>query len=116
MDVRIIGGGPAGSAAAIRLARQGCRVTLYEKAAFPRAKLCGGFISGEALPELMDLDVADLLERSGAWPIHRLVISAASGAQADVALPRPGLGNFTANIGCASARNRPETSQNHDPS
>jgi flavin-dependent dehydrogenase len=35
-DVLIIGGGPAGSTAAIELARKGYRVTLLEKARHPR--------------------------------------------------------------------------------
>lgn len=40
-DVVIAGGGPAGAALAIALGRQGVRVTLYEKARFPRLKACG---------------------------------------------------------------------------
>jgi geranylgeranyl reductase family protein len=44
-DVIVAGGGPAGSAAAITLARGGCKVALLDKAAFPRHKLCGGLIS-----------------------------------------------------------------------
>lgn len=49
-DVAIIGGGPAGSAAAILLARAGRRVVLCEKEAFPRFKI------GESLlPHSLDL-------------------------------------------------------------
>ena len=44
-DVLIAGGGPAGTSAAIRLARNGIRVLLAEQKQFPRAKLCGEFIS-----------------------------------------------------------------------
>jgi flavin-dependent dehydrogenase len=40
-DVAIAGGGPAGAALAIELARRGVRVNLYEKATFPRLKACG---------------------------------------------------------------------------
>jgi flavin-dependent dehydrogenase len=40
-DVAIAGGGPAGAALAIELGRRGVRVTLYEKARFPRLKACG---------------------------------------------------------------------------
>ena len=40
-DVTIVGGGPAGSALAVLLGRQGVRVALYEKARHPRFKPCG---------------------------------------------------------------------------
>lgn len=41
----VIGGGPAGSAAAYTLARRGISVCLIDKAIFPREKLCGGLLS-----------------------------------------------------------------------
>src|SRR2546423_14900087 len=44
-DAIIIGGGPAGATAGILLARAGWRVVIVEKAAFPRRKVCGEFIS-----------------------------------------------------------------------
>ncbi len=40
-DVTIVGAGPAGSSLAIALARQGARVTLYERSTKPRLKACG---------------------------------------------------------------------------
>jgi flavin-dependent dehydrogenase len=49
-DVIIVGGGPAGSAAAIQLAARGFaeRVLLLDRAVFPRHKLCGGGVVREA--------------------------------------------------------------------
>lgn len=47
-DVIIIGGGLAGSAAAIELAREGKKVLLLEKEAQAHHKVCGEFISCEA--------------------------------------------------------------------
>jgi geranylgeranyl reductase family protein len=44
-DAVIIGAGPAGSAAAIALARLGYEVALVDKKTFPREKLCGDFIN-----------------------------------------------------------------------
>jgi len=44
-DALIIGGGPAGAAAATTLARGGLHVALLDKAHFPRHKLCGGLLS-----------------------------------------------------------------------
>jgi len=48
-DVLIVGAGPAGSAAAIHLARGGARVLLADRARFPRDKPCGGGLTGRAL-------------------------------------------------------------------
>src|SRR5947208_14263488 len=48
-DLIIIGGGPAGSAAAITAARGGARVLLLERGRFPRHKECGEFVSADPL-------------------------------------------------------------------
>ncbi|MBR9843782.1 MAG: geranylgeranyl reductase family protein [Rhodobacteraceae bacterium] len=47
-DILVIGAGPAGSAAACWAAKQGVRVALIDKAAFPRNKLCGGLFTGRS--------------------------------------------------------------------
>jgi flavin-dependent dehydrogenase len=69
-DVAIIGGGLAGAAAAILLARAGKQVILAERAAGPHHKVCGEFLSWEAQPMLaaLGIDVAAL----GAPVIDRL--------------------------------------------
>ena len=66
----IAGGALAGASAACRLARAGRRVTLLEREKGPSHKVCGEFISGEALAELFSLgiDVTAL----GAAPIHAM--------------------------------------------
>jgi geranylgeranyl reductase family protein len=51
-DAIVVGAGPAGSTAAYRLAREGARVLLLDKARFPRDKPCGGAISTRAVNEL----------------------------------------------------------------
>jgi flavin-dependent dehydrogenase len=48
-DLIVIGGGPAGCSAAITAAVAGARVLLLERAKFPRHKVCGEFVSAEAL-------------------------------------------------------------------
>ena len=58
-DVIIAGSGPAGASAAIHLATGGARVLLLEQKKFPRAKLCGEFISPECTPHFERLGVAD---------------------------------------------------------
>ena len=52
-DALVIGGGPAGCAAAILLARAGWRVILAEQSAYPRQKVCGECITAGSL-ELFD--------------------------------------------------------------
>ena len=48
-DLAVIGGGPAGTSAAITAAQLGLDVLLLEAGRFPRHKVCGEFISAEAL-------------------------------------------------------------------
>ena len=57
MEVAIIGAGPAGSTLAALLADRGIEVTLFDRDAFPRDKLCGEFLSYDALPVLDALGV-----------------------------------------------------------
>jgi flavin-dependent dehydrogenase len=58
-DVAVVGGGPAGTSAAITAVREGFAVALLESGSFPRHKVCGEFISGEALPILKSLIAND---------------------------------------------------------
>jgi len=54
-DLAIVGGGPAGSSAAITAARMGVKVALLEARDFPRHKVCGEFVSAESLDLLAGL-------------------------------------------------------------
>jgi geranylgeranyl reductase family protein len=57
IDVAIVGGGPAGSMAAIELARRGVRAAVIDRKRFPRDKPCGGGIRYRVFrrfPELAD--------------------------------------------------------------
>ena len=51
-DVAVVGGGPAGAAAAITMARAGRSVVLVDKAVFPRDKCCGDGLTTGALRRL----------------------------------------------------------------
>lgn len=53
-DLGIVGGGPAGTAAAIEARRRGLRVVLWDRDRFPRDKVCGEFLSPESVPFLKD--------------------------------------------------------------
>jgi menaquinone-9 beta-reductase len=59
-DVVVVGGGPAGAAAAARLAARGFATVLVDRASFPRDKVCGDFVGPMALAELADLGVAQI--------------------------------------------------------
>jgi len=85
-EVLIVGGGVAGCAASIALARSGRSVTLVEREATPRHKVCGEFLSGEALEDLhaLGVDVASL----GAVPLRQVRLAAARRA-AEARLPFP---------------------------
>jgi len=56
-DVLIVGGGPGGSSCARRLRQAGADVVVIDKAAFPRDKVCAGWITPQAVDDLeLDLD------------------------------------------------------------
>ena len=71
-EALVIGGGPAGSTAALALARAGWSVGLVEKAAFPRRKVCGEYISATTWPVLRELGVADELASQAGPPVRRV--------------------------------------------
>jgi geranylgeranyl reductase family protein len=57
-DVVVAGAGPAGSVAALVLARGGARVALVDKAEFPRDKACGDLIGPRGVGLLDELGVS----------------------------------------------------------
>jgi menaquinone-9 beta-reductase len=73
----IVGGGLAGAAAAIRLARDGEAVTVLERETGPHDKICGEFLSTEACCDLDDLGIdldglgAVHVDRVRLWHRHR---------------------------------------------
>lgn len=64
-DVLVVGGGPAGSAAARHAARGGARTVILDASAFPRSKPCGDAVSPGATPLLEELGVEPSLETAG---------------------------------------------------
>lgn len=67
-DVIVVGGGPAGSSCAWRLRRAGFDVVVCDGAAFPRDKVCAGWITLQAVADL-DLDLSDYGSRHTLQPI-----------------------------------------------
>jgi len=86
-DVAIVGAGPAGSAAAISLARKGYSVVLLDKALFPREKLCGDFLNPINWRIFEQLGVADELLSLEHEKITAFRISVSSGAHATIGFP-----------------------------
>jgi flavin-dependent dehydrogenase len=76
-DLIVVGGGPAGTAAAITAARDGARVFLVERGQFPRHKVCGEFVSAESLgllEALLDSEHVALLKNAVRIPGARLYL------------------------------------------
>jgi flavin-dependent dehydrogenase len=81
-DVAIAGAGPAGAFAATILARAGLRVRVFDRARFPRHKLCGDTLNPGALGVLRRHgEVASLIERSE--PIHGMRLTGPGGVRVD---------------------------------
>jgi len=81
----IVGGGPAGSAAAIALARGGAMPVLIERSPSERDIVCGGFLGWDAIAALKRLGVG--AAALGAHPIRGLRLISAT-RQVEVPLPR----------------------------
>lgn len=73
-DVGIIGAGVAGASLALRLARKGLGVLLFETQRFPREKVCGGCLNRRALEVLEELGLLTACQRAGGIPIDSLHI------------------------------------------
>jgi len=101
-DVLVVGGGPAGSAVAILLARAGLKVCLLEKSHFPREKPCGEYVSPGCLSILDRLGLLSALEALGPQPIRGMRIVAPGGTVLTGVYP----GNGTASHGYSLPRYR----------
>lgn len=85
----IIGAGPAGSAAALLLARKGHRVTLIEQHRFPRDKVCGECLSATGIAALERMGLTDRLRRLGPTVLTGAAVHGADGSSFQLPLPRP---------------------------
>ena len=77
-DAVIVGAGPAGSTAALRLARAGARIALVDRRAFPRDKACGDLVGPRGVQLLADLG----LPMPDGQPVGDMVLVGPSGRRA----------------------------------
>jgi len=82
-DVLIVGGGPAGSSCAWKLARAGVDVVVVDRQAFPRDKVCAGWITPQVLAEL-ELAPADYAEGRTFQPFHGFRVGVDGGSETAV--------------------------------
>ena len=95
-DGIVIGAGPAGAMAARQLALAGRRVLLVEKKRFPRWKICGACLNGQALAALRSAGLGSLVDTAGSDRTGRFHVgfrgrTARLGMPEGVALSRPRL-------------------------
>ncbi|MEU9148621.1 geranylgeranyl reductase family protein [Streptomyces sp. NPDC048349] len=83
----VVGAGPAGSAAAVHLARAGLDVLLLEKSGFPREKVCGDGLTPRAVAHLvrMGVDIS-----APGWMRNRGMRWVCDGNQVELDWPRLG--------------------------
>ncbi len=89
--ILVVGGGLAGSAAAIAARRQGADVTIVEKSRFPRHKVCGEFLSPRVLEILESLGTAQDFQAKAPAQMRRVLLNFA-GREKRFALPTPAFG------------------------
>jgi flavin-dependent dehydrogenase len=85
-EVVVAGAGPAGSIAALVLARAGVAVTLVDRATFPRHKLCGDTVNPGSLAILDRLGVGPSI-RMRALPVGGMTVTGPGGAAVSADYP-----------------------------
>ncbi|MCS7042243.1 MAG: NAD(P)/FAD-dependent oxidoreductase [Bryobacteraceae bacterium] len=87
-DVLIVGGGPAGSACAAKLARSGMDVVVLDRALFPRDKPCAGWITPEVLART-GLDPGEYARQAVIEPLEGFRVSLLGGRAVEIDFGHP---------------------------
>ena len=91
MAVTVIGAGPAGTSAALAALEQGAGVELFDKSIFPRHKVCGEFLSPEAISLLQRFGVWDECEQQNPATLRRVFLCIGKQTK-EWSLPEPARG------------------------
>ena len=97
-DVLVVGGGPAGTSTACHLVRQGIRVTILDRARFPRDKPCAEYLSPQASRILAAMGALRIIEERGPAHLGGMLVRAPNGEHIR--------GDFAANHGFRGFRDR----------
>ncbi|MGD9723657.1 MAG: NAD(P)/FAD-dependent oxidoreductase [Pirellulales bacterium] len=87
-DVLIVGGGPAGSSCAWGLREAGLNVVVIDRQAFPRDKVCAGWITPQVV-EALDVDLDAYGREHVCQPITGFRTGVIGGREVETHYPRP---------------------------
>ena len=87
-DVLIVGGGPAGAAAALYAERHNLRALIVDKSTFPRDKICGDAVSGKSVAMLSDLGLLEEIRALPGAPVGHIVFASPDHTEASIPLDR----------------------------
>jgi 2-polyprenyl-6-methoxyphenol hydroxylase-like FAD-dependent oxidoreductase len=87
----VVGGGPAGAAAALGLLRRDFTITLIEQRAEWGGRVCGAFLDVEAVRHLRWLGLTEAARGRSAVPVEEVLVTSFGGASARLSLARRGL-------------------------
>ena len=87
-DLIIVGGGPAGAAAALYAQRAGLAALLLDKQCFPRDKICGDALSGKTVAILHELGLFEEVCNLPGAAITRIVFGSPDATAASIDLSR----------------------------
>jgi geranylgeranyl reductase family protein len=93
-DIIIVGGGPAGSCAALYASKAGLKTLLLEKSKFPRDKICGDALSGKSVTILHDLNLLHKVQNLPGVCINSVTFSGPNHASFNVDLNKTQLKNI----------------------
>jgi len=89
-DALVVGGGPAGSIAAIELAKLGWRVRLVERGGWFRDKACGHCLNPRAIELLGEINLLEGVRAIVSGNTNRFRVHSVDGGFSEVQLERPG--------------------------
>lgn len=83
-DAIVLGGGPAGSTAAMYLKKAGKKIVLLDKARFPRDKICGDAQGRKAASIMKELGIYNEYVKLPGQKIYGITLSSPNGTQVEI--------------------------------